>query len=133
MYQFSRAIYRAVAADVQDGQHGRVLDACERMVERLAEGHRPPRPAKRLFADVRPFVSLDAQCRAFRTIQTHLAVMEAYVARQAAQGLDAFGEPLPCRSTTRGGQPCRRRPVDTTGYCPSHRHLAAGEVELAAA
>src|ERR1700732_4131877 len=58
MYQFSRAIYRALAPDLPppppgagvNSTHARVLGACEAVVERLAtDRHYFARPARTLF------------------------------------------------------------------------------------
>ena len=50
--------------------------------------------------------------------------------------MDAYGNALECRATTRRGTPCQRMPLPHNGYCPSHQHLAETEdaeaLELAA-
>ena len=35
------------------------------------------------------------------------------------------GAPLQCPAMTRHGDPCQRAPLPESGFCPSHRHLAA--------
>ena len=47
---------------------------------------------------------------------------------QTLQGYDLAGNRLECRATTRKGTPCQRMPLPHNGYCPSHQHLADGDV-----
>ena len=56
-------------------------------------------------------------------IDRYLELAQGVCEERRRKGLDAFGTPLPCAATTRHGTQCARRPVDGTGYCPSHRHL----------
>src|SRR3954454_570722 len=58
MYQFSRAIYREIAHEIDPDQgrdtHEAVLRACERCIERLVtDRHYFARPARTLFTDIR--------------------------------------------------------------------------------
>lgn len=124
MYQFSRAIFRELRPHLEtDRAHATVLAAAEEMVERLAAGTAPRRPARELFRTVRVHVALEGQLHARRVVDQYLGIAQAVCVELRRHGLDAFGRPLPCAATTRAGAPCARRPVDGTGYCPSHRHL----------
>ena len=49
---------------------------------------------------------------------------------QTLQGYDLAGNRLECRATTRKGTPCQRMPLPHNGYCPSHQHLADGEITV---
>lgn len=130
MYQFSRAIFRELRPYLATEEaQAAVLAASEDMVERLAYGTAPRRPARELFRDVRVHVGLEAQLHARCVIDQYLSLAQNVCQDRRLKGLDAFGAPLPCAATTRHGTQCARRPVDTTGYCPSHRHL--GEVLVA--
>ena len=60
MYQFSRALYRELARDVDTSEHPdahcRVLHACEQNIERLVgDRHYFARPARTLFMDIRRY------------------------------------------------------------------------------
>ncbi|MEJ7783834.1 MAG: hypothetical protein WKF96_03455 [Solirubrobacteraceae bacterium] len=139
LYQFSRAIYREIADEI-DEQAGRsgheaVLRSCEKCMERLVtDRHYFARPARTLFNDIRVHFPIRAQTRVFRVVATYLAAADEWLARQPRQGYDATGTPLQCRATTRRGTPCQRDPLAHNGYCPSHQHLAETEErELAAA
>jgi len=138
MYQFSRAIYREIAHEIdstagRDG-HEAVLRACEQTIERLVtDRHYFARPARTLFSDIRVHFPMRAQARVWRVISAYLAAADEWLARQPRQGYDANGNPLQCRATTRRGTPCQRVPLHTNGYCPSHQHLAeTEEVEVLA-
>jgi len=138
MYQFSRSIYRAVAADITAGEpgsccdvssnHRQVVHACECVIERLATDSRYfARPARTLFNDVRIYFPIAAQERVYRVIEWHIAAARDYFEEQALRGVDLMGNPLQCRATTRRGTPCQRVPLARNGYCPSHQHLAETE------
>jgi hypothetical protein len=135
MYRFSRAIYRELADQILEDEHGgspsnheRVLRACEAAVERLAfDRQHFARPARTLFRDIRIYLPMSAQDRAFRVIERTLAACDEFLARQPDQGVDPTGRPRQCRATTRRGEPCRRMPLLPHGYCPSHQHLAETE------
>ena len=123
MLQFSRAIYRQLAADVDPARREHVLTACEAAMERLGSDRRYfARPARRLFGDIRCAFPLSAQRRVWCVVSTYVAAAEAYLDTLPA-GLDAAGEPLRCRATTRQNTPCRREPLPHNGLCPSHQHL----------
>jgi hypothetical protein len=135
MYQFSRAIYRELAPQIErplhcarEASHTHVLHACESAVERLVTD-RPyfARPARTLFQDIRGYFPVTCQRRVFEVVSHYMAVADEFAANQPRQGCDANGDPLQCRATTRKGSPCQRIPLPRNGYCPSHQHLAATE------
>jgi hypothetical protein len=136
MYEFSRAIYRRLADQIDTtlcpGAHHRVLTSCETTMQRIAsDPHSCPRPSRQLFREIRGYFPLSAQ--------THVkTVVEHYVAcakRSAVYAHDDGVAPPTigpdCHGRTRAGEPCRRTPLPGTSYCPSHKHLA-GAVALAA-
>ena len=130
MYQFSRAIFRDLRPYLATEEaQAAVLEASEDMVERLAFGTAPRRPARELFRNVRVHVGLEWQLRVRLVIDRYIGLAQTVCEDRRRRGLDAFGRPLPCAATTRHGTQCARRPVDGTGYCPSHRHL--GQVLVA--
>jgi hypothetical protein len=135
MYQFSRAIYRELARDI-DGSvslagvnaHEHVLHSCEATIERLvADRHYFARPCRTLFNDIRACFPMRAQSRVWAVVQRYVNAADEYLQRLPAAGLDANGQPLQCRATTRRGTPCQRVPLHHNGYCPSHQHLAETE------
>ena len=131
MYQFSRSIYRELADEVIEDRfargapnRARLLEACERTVERLAtDRHYFARPARTLFNDVRAYFPISKQMRAYRVIERHMALATEYVDRAAQAGITLDGVPLCCHATTRKGGACQRTPVPGSLYCPSHQHL----------
>ena len=124
VYQFSRAIFRELRPyTATEEAQAAVLSASEAMVERLAFGTAPRHPARELFRTIRFHVGLEAQLHARIVIDRYLELAQGVCEERRRKGLDAFGTPLPCAATTRHGTQCARRPVDATGYCPSHRHL----------
>jgi hypothetical protein len=133
MYQISRAIYRELAKDIDvhsssKNAHEAVLKACEANMERLAtDRHYFAKPARTLFADIRPYFPMSAQARVWHVVQRYLVCAEEFLAQQPRHGYDANGNPLECRATTRRGTPCQREPLAHNGYCPSHQHLAETE------
>lgn len=130
MYEISRAIYRELSGDVLGGRdaHERVLRACEGTIERMVfDRHYFARPARTLFHDVRPFLALPSHGRAWQAIEAYVRVAEQLLQRLPATGVDAYGNALRCRATTRRGTPCQRVPLHPNGYCPSHQHLAETE------
>jgi hypothetical protein len=139
MYQFSRAIYRELApeidADAAREAHEAVLHSCERCIERLVtDRHYFARPARTLFSDIRVHFPMRSQAHVWRVVAAYLAAADEWLARQPRQGYDASGNPIQCRATTRRGTPCQRDPLAHNGYCPSHQHLAETEErELVAA
>lgn len=133
MYQISRAMYRELAKDIDVHAGSRnareaVLKACEANMERLAtDRHYFAKPARTLFADIRPYFPMSAQPRVWNVVVRYLACAEEFLAQQPRHGFDANGNPLECRATTRRGTPCQREPLPRNGYCPSHQHLAETE------
>lgn len=140
MYQFSRAIYRELAPLVDEHTpavlgppRAALLSACERTLERLAsDRHYFAKPARTLFADVRPLFPMAAQARVWSTVTRYVEAAERWLDEQPPQGVDLQGNPLQCRATTRKGTPCQRAPLPRNGYCPSHQHLAETENLVAA-
>jgi len=135
MYQFSRAIYRELSRDI-DGTvnvrgvaaHEHVLRTCEATIERLvSDRHYFARPCRTLFSEIRPCFPMRAQSRVWAVVQRYVNAADDYLQRLPAAGLDAHGEPLQCRATTRRGTACQRAPLHHNGYCPSHQHLAETE------
>jgi hypothetical protein len=142
MYGFSRAIYRELADEIVEEphvgpyvNHERVLRACEAAVERLAtDRHYFARPARTLFNDIRIYFPMTCQLRVLRVVQHYLELADKFLRRLPQNGLDAYGNPLQCRASTRRGTPCQRMPLPHNGYCPSHQHLAeTEEIETAVA
>ena len=135
MYGFSRAIYRELADEVIEDPHGRphanherVLRACEAAIQRLAtDRHYFAHPARTLFNDIRAYFPMSAQLRVLRVSQRYLSLADEFLRRLPQNGLDAYGNPLHCRASTRKGTPCQRLPLPQNGYCPSHQHLAETE------
>ena len=145
MYQFSRAIYRELAAhvaspthrDCATTDHEHILRACEAAVERLAtDRHYFARPARTLFCDIRIYFPMSAQERVYQVVSCYMGLAEQFLAENPMAGYVAIsGKPLQCRATTRKGAACQRVPLAHNGYCPSHQHLADTEdsEQLAAA
>jgi hypothetical protein len=136
MYRFSRAIYRELAADIAEDEHGgspyanheRVLRSCEAAIERLAtDRHYFAHPARTLFCDIRIYFPMSAQARVLRVIQRYLQYADEFLRRLPQNGFDVYGNPLQCRASTRKGTPCQRMPLPHNGYCPSHQHLVETE------
>ena len=132
MYQFSRAIYRElspyICADPSRDSHAEVLRACEAAIERLAtDRHYFARPARSLFADIRPHFAITMQPRVWNVVSAYIGCAQQWLAKQPQRGYDVHGNPLECRATTRRGTPCQRVPLAHNGYCPSHQHLAETE------
>ena len=132
MYQFSRAIYRALYEELDKepktaGERARVLRACEDVMQRLAtDRHYFARPARTLFNDVRCFFPLSSQRRVLDIIERHIALATHYVDEHARAGVTLDGSPLSCHATTRKATSCQRVPLPGSQYCPSHKHLSEG-------
>jgi hypothetical protein len=132
MYQFSRAMYRELAKDVDTSvcpdAHCHVLHACEQNIERLVgDRHYFARPARTLFLDIRRYFPMTAQARVWCVVQRYVGCAEEWMDRLPQNGIDVNGQPLQCRATTRRGTACQRMPLAHNGYCPSHQHLAETE------
>jgi hypothetical protein len=144
MYQFSRAIYRALAPHVLTPppgadptiNHAAVLRACEAVVTRMAtDRHHFARPARTLFYDIRSYFPMSSQEHVHQVICVYVEYAERFLAEHPHEGYVAVSGATPqCRATTRKGAACQRTPLPRNGYCPSHQHLADTEDrELAAA
>ncbi len=131
MYQFSRAIYRAVK-DMVDPYAPRrtqlvsrrgVLEACEQTMERLASDPMYfAKPDRALFQDIRRYFPITAQARVAWVVQEGVKAAVEFIEEQIESGLFDGGVPR-CRATTRKGKPCQRTPLPERDYCPSHQHL----------
>jgi hypothetical protein len=144
MYQFSRAIYRELAPQIEaappgapaTANHTAVLRACEAVITRLAtDRHYFARPARTLFLDIRNYFPMSAQRHVHRVVDRYVGYAQLFLAEHPHEGYTAVsGAPPQCRATTRKGSACQRTPLPHNGYCPSHQHLADTENrELAAA
>jgi hypothetical protein len=136
MYRFSRAIYKEIAYEIiedphaldNNGNHERVLRACESAIERLAtDRHYFAHPSRTLFGDIRAYFPLNSQARVLHVIERYLGFADEFLRGQPNNGYDIYGNPLRCRASTRKGTPCQRMPLPHNGYCPSHQHLAETE------
>jgi len=136
MYQVSRAIYRELSPGITGGreEHEAVLRTCEATIERMVcDQHYFARPARTLFRDLRPHFDINDWPRLWRVVQGYVSCTQEALDRLPRTGLDANGNPLQCRATTRRGTPCQLVPLHNNGYCPSHQHLAeTEEVEVMA-
>lgn len=128
MYEFSRAIYRELAAEITEDpgstgrhtNHARVLRACEAAIERMAaDRHYFAHPSRTLFGDIRAFFPMGSQVRVRTVVEYYLELADEFVRSQPRSA--------PCRASTRRGTPCQRTPLPHNGYCPSHQHLADTE------
>ena len=140
MYQFSRALYRELSADVVPARgedvavtRQRFLHACEASMERLAlDRHYFAKPVKTLFRDVRHFFPMTEQLRVLRECELQMSLATEFVDTHLRNGVTFDGSPACCHATTRQGTPCRRIPLPGRRYCPSHKHLE-DELDVAAA
>jgi hypothetical protein len=137
VYQLSRSIYRELAPDIladpippsHGSNHECVLRACEAAVYRLAtDRHYFARPSRTLFREIRVYFPICAQDHVYRVVDRYMTFAREWLEAQTLQGYDLAGNRLECRATTRKGTPCQRMPLSHNGYCPSHQHLADGEV-----
>ena len=137
MYQLSRSIYRELAPEILEdhvaaatgSNHERVLRACEAAVYRLAtDRHYFAKPSKTLFREIRVYFPMSAQDRVFRVVDRYMTFARQWFESQPTHGYDLAGNRLECRATTRKGTPCQRVPLPHNGYCPSHQHLADGDL-----
>ena len=137
MYQLSRSIYRELAPEIladpippgHSSNHERVLRAIESAVYRLAtDRHYFAKPSRTLFREIRIYFPIAAQDHVFRVVDRYMTFARKWLEAQTLQGYDLAGNRLECRATTRKGTPCQRMPLPQNGYCPSHQHLADGDV-----
>ncbi|HEX2466816.1 MAG TPA: hypothetical protein VHJ54_01295 [Solirubrobacterales bacterium] len=131
MYRFSRSIYRELASRViedpsdQTGCRNkqRVLDACEAAIRRLTTDRRYfARPARSLFNEVRVHFAMSDQLRVWMVIERNINLAQEFLARMP-DGAGLAGQPRRCQAHTRRGTACRREPLPSKDYCPSHKHL----------
>jgi hypothetical protein len=137
MYQFSRAIYRELAAEILEPplgapaakNHAAVLRACEQVITRLAtDRHYFARPARTLFCDIRSYFPMGAQGHVHSVVTRYMSYAQQFLIEHPHEGYTAVsGAPPQCRATTRKGSACQRAPLPHNGYCPSHQHLADTE------
>ena len=140
MYQFSRSLYRELAADVVPGRgehilvtRQRFLRACEYSMERLAlDRHYFAKPVKTLFNDVRHFFPINEQLRVYGACAKTMTLAKEYVDSQLRDGVTFDGSPVCCHASTRKGTACQRVPLPGSKYCPSHKHLEE-ELKITAA
>lgn len=139
MYQFSRAIYRDLAPYVIDDKPASqletnrelVLRECEAAIERLMTDHRYfARPARTLFANVRPYFAIGDLPRVFCAIDRNIAFARDFLKREPDYAFDTMCIARSCQAMTRKGTPCQRQPLPRSEYCPSHQHLQEGLEEL---
>jgi len=137
VYQLSRSIYRELAPEIladpippaQTSNHERVLRACEAAVYRLAtDRHYFAKPSKSLFREIRIYFPICAQDHVYRVVDRYMTFARQWFEAQTTGGYDLAGNRLECRATTRKGTACQRTPLAHNGYCPSHQHLADGEI-----
>jgi hypothetical protein len=142
MYQFSRAIYRDLAPYIlEDGpsrngssNHVTVLQQCETAMDRLVTDRRHfARPARALFRDIRSYFSVGSQLHVYTVIHRHMDLAQRFLDRFPEYELGFTGANRECQAMTRKGQPCQRRPLPRSDYCPSHQHLTEDFEELAPA
>ena len=136
MYQYSRAIYRAIKdlidPYVDPSTHleyrRQVLAACEGTMERLAaDPHYFAKPDRTLFADIRRYFPITAQAQVAWTVNQGVGAAVGFIEEQIESG--AFeGGIAHCHATTRKGKPCQRTPLPERDYCPSHQHLDRSRV-----
>src|SRR5262245_17394813 len=121
MYQFSRSIYRELAASIRarDYQgcvmdeadaaaHHAVLEACEETVKRLASDRRHfAKPAQALFRDIREHFALNDQVRVYLVIERYIDRAIEYL-ESLPEHLTIDGQPRQCPASTRKGTPCQR-------------------------
>ena len=106
MYQVSRAIYRELSRDIDGGreEHEAVLHACEATIERMVcDKHYFARPARALFRDLRPHFDIADWPRVWHVVHGYVSATQDVLDRLPRTGLDANGNPLQCRATTRRG------------------------------
>src|SRR5829696_6705265 len=115
VYQLSRSIYRELAPEIladpippaQTSNHERVLRACEAAVYRLAtDRHYFAKPSKSLFREIRIYFPICAQDHVYRVVDRYMTFARQWFEAQTTGGYD----------------------LADNGYCPSHQHLADGEI-----
>jgi hypothetical protein len=126
MLEFSRALYRELADDVDPRiaeAHRHVLIASEECMQRLATDRRYfADPARKLFRDIRWCFPVSRQDKVHRTVRVVIHAAQRHLDEHPHHTDD--GVPLQCPAMTRHGDPCQRAPLPEIGFCPSHRHLS---------
>jgi hypothetical protein len=139
MYQFSRAIYRELApyviedkpATQVESNRELVLRECEAAIERLMTDHRYfARPARTLFANVRPYFTIGDLPRVYCVIDRNVAFARDFLEEEPDYAFQTTGLTRACQAMTRKGTPCQRQPLARSEYCPSHQHLEEGLEDL---
>jgi hypothetical protein len=131
MYQYSRALYRAIKdlidpyvdPAIQLECRRDVLASCEQTMERLAtDPHYFANPDKSLFHDIRRYFPITSQAQVAWSVNKVVGAAVAFIEEQIEAG--AFdGGVARCQAMTRKGKPCQRTPLPERHYCPSHQHL----------
>jgi hypothetical protein len=138
MFQFSRAIYRELAPLIKEtgpvsqkaSNQELVLQECESAIHRLVTDRRHfARPARTLFANVRPYFAISDLGRVSAAIERNVDVATRFI-DQMPDCLCDVETPRHCQATTRKGTACRRQPLVRSEYCPSHQHLTESFDEL---
>ena len=102
---------------------------CESAIKRLFTDRRHfARPARTLFANVRPFFAISDLSRVFAAIEHNMAVAQRFIDETPEMVISEV--PRECHATTRKGTNCRRQPLHGSEYCPSHQHLTETFDEL---
>ena len=114
MYQFSRAMYRELAKDVDtsvcEEAHHHVLLACEQNIERLVgDRHYFARPARTLFKDIRRYFPMTAQPRVWTVVQRYVACTEEWMDQPAPE---RHRRQRPAAAVPRHDPPRHRVPAD---------------------
>ena len=136
MYQFSRAIYRELAPDIDRrsstpraaSSHAAVLRACEATMERLAtDRHYFARPARTLFNDIRIYFPMCAQAHVCSVVTRYIAARRGVL--DASRTTATTSAATRCSAARRRARARRASamPLPHNGYCPSHQHLAETE------
>src|SRR6185369_2462608 len=92
MYQFSRAMYRELAKDVDvtvcPDAHHHVLHACEQNIERLvSDRHYFARPARTIFNDLRRYFPMRNQARVWAVVHRYVSCTEEWLDRLPPNGV----------------------------------------------
>ena len=136
MYQYSRALYRAIKdlidpyvdPAIQLECRRDVLASCEQTMERLAtDPHYFANPDKTLFQDIRRYFPITSQAQVAWSVNKVVGAAVAFIEEQIEAGAFDGGVPR-CHATTRKGKPCQRTPLPERDYCPSHQHLDRSKV-----
>jgi len=139
MYQYSRAIYRAIkdlidpyATKTTQLEYRRaVLVECELTMGRLADDpHYFARPDRALFADIRRYFPVPNPAQGAWSVREGAGAAPTFIEQQIEAGL-LDGGIARCHATTRKGNACQRTPLPGRDYCPSHQHLERAAIVAA--